>query len=187
MTNLIGLGIVLCLVYLIRKDKAFKSSGKVAFLFAIYLFILLQLVGFPSISEWAWLQSGKQGLFHPIIQWIPFKEGVNITDLLNICLFIPCGLLLPFFSPTYQKFMPVLRFHLSLSLIIECSQLLTLHRITDMTDLLMNVLGGLIGFGLYNQFKHLEMIQQRTIQKNYYRIPEPVSYLFIAIFASFLT
>ncbi|WP_270270354.1 VanZ family protein [Enterocloster clostridioformis] len=52
----------------------------------------------------------------------------------------------PFISKSYKKMKNTLLIGIALSLFIEIAQLFTLHRATDINDLLTNVIGTFIGY-----------------------------------------
>ena len=63
-------------------------------------------------------------------------------------LFVPLGLLGPMLSGGYLKALPMATTAIATSLAIEFSQLLS-SRVTDIGDLLMNVIGVLIGCAIF--------------------------------------
>ena len=71
----------------------------------------------------------------------------------NILLFVPMGIFLPYFSQKQRKF---LKFFLTAFVIIFCieiMQLMTLLGACDIDDLLLNLLGSCIGFGIFYLIK----------------------------------
>lgn len=78
-------------------------------------------------------------------------ETLATQQLLNILLFVPLGFLIPMLFPSFHKMWKLLLCSFSLSLCIESLQwLLPLGRAFDVDDLLLNTLGGLLGFSCYN-------------------------------------
>ncbi len=83
------------------------------------------------------------------INLLPFSRTIDGTAYgLNILLFLPFGLLSPWFCDRMASWKKVLEGGFSLSLLIEVSQLLN-NRSTDVDDLILNTLGALMGWGLY--------------------------------------
>lgn len=83
------------------------------------------------------------------INLLPFSRTIDGTAYgLNILLFLPFGLLSPWFCDRMASWKKVLEGGFSLSLLIEVSQLLN-NRSTDVDDLILNTLGALVGWGLY--------------------------------------
>jgi len=74
-----------------------------------------------------------------------------IINLLgNILLFIPAGFLLPRLWQPLQRFLPFLAVCIGAILLVETAQLLTLLGRFDVDDLILNLLGMLLGFLLYH-------------------------------------
>lgn len=85
-------------------------------------------------------------IFNPQINWLPFSEGFDISSGLNIIFFIPLGIFLPLMWNTFDKLLPTFTIGFLFSFIIEIGQLFTLHRHTDVNDLIMNSLGVIAGW-----------------------------------------
>ena len=66
----------------------------------------------------------------------------------NICLYIPLGFLLPFASESFRPFRFVMVFTLGLSCLIEIIQYF-IGRSADIDDVLLQLLGAAIGYGLW--------------------------------------
>ena len=80
---------------------------------------------------------------------IPFSNEIDVVAyLLNILLFVPLGLLVPLIWQKMNKLTKIIGIGFLFTLLIETSQLLN-NRSTDVDDIIMNVLGAIIGFGLY--------------------------------------
>lgn len=83
------------------------------------------------------------------INLIPFSHTIDQTAyLLNVLLFVPLGILVPLIWDRLCRTLPMLGVSFGFSLLIELSQLLN-NRSTDVDDLILNTLGGLVGFGLF--------------------------------------
>lgn len=97
------------------------------------------------------------------INMIPFSHDIDITAcLLNILLFIPLGLLVPIIWQKMNKFTYIIGTGFLFTLLIEISQLLN-NRRSDVDDILLNVLGAIIGFGF---FKLFDKITKSKFQAN---------------------
>lgn len=136
-------------------SKTIKKQIKWQHYLGIYLFItymiisLVEVVGFPSLSEWKRILQFNETIFNPSINIIPFKDGLGITDLLNIILFMPLGFFIPALWDSYKKLLSTLCYGIFFSLIIEVSQLFVLYRTTDINDLIMNGLGTFCGWIIF--------------------------------------
>ena len=80
----------------------------------------------------------------------PFWMGQLIGNLL---LLLPVGLLGPIALPAMDGWVRVLLVGLGLSLAIEAAQLFVPNRMADVDDVLMNVIGALIGYTIFRIFR----------------------------------
>jgi len=107
-------------------------------------------VGIPSIRN---VIDGNYLMNISLIPFIEFsymsRRSVWYNIIGNLLLFIPLGILLPCLSPRYKNIFRAVAFGAVTSLLIECSQLFTLYRVTDIDDLIVNVIGTLVGYLLY--------------------------------------
>jgi glycopeptide antibiotics resistance protein len=114
-------------------------------LLAFYLVILTWLVLFK-------LQYNILSVFHyqyTSFNLIPFAASGSIREMIdNILIFIPLGLLL---EVNFKKggFSPKLFLVLALSITFEFIQLIFAIGATDITDVITNTVGGLLGLKLY--------------------------------------
>ena len=67
----------------------------------------------------------------------------------NVAVFIPLGLLFPLLWKRFERFWMSVGICFAISLFIETVQLMIPLRATDVDDIIMNTLGGLIGYLLY--------------------------------------
>lgn len=77
--------------------------------------------------------------------WTLFRFNV----IGNICVFIPWGIFLPKLFVRCQKWFAVLILSFELSLLVEITQLITRVGSFDVDDLLLNTIGGLLGYLIY--------------------------------------
>lgn len=153
------------------KKIGYKPSIKhivLVYTFVYYLTGVLSFTGIPSIGDIIHNSFGiitPKGLNFPTdeINLIPFywiAEGVR-PYIENILLFIPLGFMLPCIWKKYEVFWKTALSGITLSLIIELSQLFN-RRITDIDDLLMNTLGAFIGWVIFRLLKeHLSKLQDK--------------------------
>jgi glycopeptide antibiotics resistance protein len=93
---------------------------------------------------------------HPTANLVPFRSMIRdwqhggwpfvINFVGNIVAFVPMGLLPPLIFKRPVKLWHVLVFSLSVSLFIEGGQLISGRRVPDVDDLILNVLGGFLGY-----------------------------------------
>ncbi|MRT18404.1 VanZ family protein, partial [Vitellibacter sp. q18] len=96
---------------------------------------------------------------NPNINLIPFSDGFSLSFILNILLFVPLGFLCPLISKTFERLRNTFLIGFGLSLFIETIQLFTLHRATDIDDLLTNVIGTIIGYFCFKLIAKLRIVK----------------------------
>ena len=87
-------------------------------------------------------ESGLSGVW----KGLKTNERVITEILLNLLLFVPFGYLFPFVYDKMQKWWKVMLLGFGFSLVIEVTQLFSLHGCFDISDLLLNSLGAGLGF-----------------------------------------
>ena len=128
--------------------------GKILYrgLLVIYLIILLWLVLFKLRFN----ISSVLNYRHRSLNLIPFAAPSKVNGriiygeiIYNCLFFIPFGLLL---NVNFKKvgFLPKLAFIMAFSITVELIQFIFAIGATDITDVITNTLGGLIGLILYN-------------------------------------
>ncbi|SMC29056.1 Glycopeptide antibiotics resistance protein [Clostridium acidisoli DSM 12555] len=161
------------------------------YFFIFYLMITLILVGFPSLSQWKFCLSINKPIFNPHINLVPFKDGFDITNILNIVLFIPFGFLLPTLWKKYRNLKLTFCYGLFFTVFIEVSQLFTTSRTTDIDDIIMNIIGAICGWIIFNIVKNIfSKFANKTVidicsSDNLAIKLEPYLYILIAIVCAF--
>ena len=79
------------------------------------------------------------------------NRSVITEILLNILLFVPMGFLVPKVQESFRGFWKVVLLGLAFSLFIECSQLILHMGCFDISDLVHNTLGAVIGYAIYRK------------------------------------
>lgn len=134
------------ITYLIKNKKEFILYKEIFYLFFLmYILLLFQIVTFEDTSVYVDgnnLVPFKEILRYQIGSRLFFKNVIG-----NIVLFIPYGI----FSSMYTKIEKP--FHaaclvLFASVIVEVTQAM-IGRVFDIDDIILNVVGGVIGFGIY--------------------------------------
>lgn len=147
---LFGIVLIAVPLILICKKESSINKAKITFLSLImyyYLCVMLgHIVGIPTLKEYIRLSYLGETFFNPKLNLIPLSDGFSLSFILNIFLFIPLGFLCPFISKSYTKMKNTILIGIGFSLFIEIAQLFTLHRATDINDLLTNVIGTCIGY-----------------------------------------
>lgn len=115
------------------------------FIFAYFLVTIFSITGIPSISQ---LLEGPD--LSEKINLIPFRYFKTNPTMYyqNILLFMPIGFFLPLLWNSFRRIDKTVLIGFSISLFIEISQLFN-FRATDLDDLIMNTLGTLLGYLLF--------------------------------------
>ena len=164
------------------------------YLFMLYLMIALKdVVGFPSLSEWQRILASNRPIFNPIINLVPFNDGLEISAILNIIFFMPFGFLLPTLWKKYRALLPTLYTGILFSIIIEIGQLFIPFRASDINDLIMNSIGTIFGWIIFNiMSKIFYKLSNKTVVESssndgiFIKL-ESYLYIIIAIISTFLS
>lgn len=165
---------VLALLYAFVFFRRWKGKGKdrllVNTLMYLYLSFVLYFTLMPIITSLPFV------LNHPYtpMNLVPFIDvSMGRGDyfrqiILNIIMTIPFGFLFPLTQNRTATFSKTVFFCFLMSLGIELLQpLLNGIRSSDITDLITNVIGGMLGFGLYVIFRPVSFwILDRLKAKN---------------------
>ncbi|MFC0471847.1 VanZ family protein [Halalkalibacter kiskunsagensis] len=127
--------------------------------------LLCYLIALFYVTLFAWNYGASLGPAGPggrNYNVIPFRSiyriavfSPTIADpirilLGNIVLFIPLGFLLPSIWPKVRRFTLVFYISFSVSLLIEVSQFLFTHRVSNVDDVILNTFGGLLGLLIFS-------------------------------------
>lgn len=152
------IAVSLRVTYLIRNKKKFHIIEEfLALTFIIYIICLFYAVTFQDIDG-SWATSN----FLPFREMFRYSFGSRLfikNVLGNMLMFIPYG----FFSSYFLKEKNgIIIFVLTtiLSFSIEYIQL-QIGRVFDIDDIILNVIGGLIGYGIYMCFYKIKKVFNR--------------------------
>ncbi|MFY3790277.1 VanZ family protein [Ureibacillus sp. MALMAid1270] len=150
--------ILLALIYYFLYKKWSKESiGSLIIKSLMYVYLVMVL--YVTLMPFTIPFSGNNNLFLETANAIPFRDVMLKYDgairevFLNILMMVPLGFLYPIIKK--KGVIRTLITTFLFSLFIECSQLLgvwwgsTGVRIFDVTDLITNTIGGLVGFLMY--------------------------------------
>ena len=141
-------------------------------IFIIYIITLIQLTLFDSdygrsglnIFDWSkenlevYLENNNLIPFKTITLYILRQDRVAIINLLgNLVAFAPMGLFLPLLFKKQTKLQNFILTNIAIILAIESLQFLSLSGHFDIDDLILNLLGALIIYGLY-KIKKINLI-----------------------------
>ena len=138
-------------------------------LFIIYLALLVYFMFFadsfgrdPQLRSYAY----NLELFKEIKRFYHYRKQLGMEAVLlnivgNVVAFMPCGFFLPIVSRRGRKWYNAILLCFGLSLCIEVTQLVFKVGSFDVDDLLLNTLGGTLGYIMYH------MIQQIRIRRRH--------------------
>ncbi len=134
--------------------------------FACYCFVVLCatiFMRFPSeMPERAY------PLFYSYQEaWITGSESSWRNIILNFCMFMPLGFLLPLGWKRLQRGLWILLAGFGFSLMIECVQLLSRRGMFEPDDLLGNTVGALIGYGFFLLWDELRKKAMKKLWKKF--------------------
>lgn len=150
-----------------------------SYIYIIYIFMAISLAGTGSI--WDIGKYGDEIIRMDEIMLIPFNSDGATTYILNIIMFIPLGFLLPYIWKSFRNLKYIIFSSFIFSLSIELTQLLN-KRTTDIDDLIMNTIGGILGFIIFKIFSIIFKINISKAITKY----EPIIYFFVALLGRFL-
>lgn len=130
--------------------KTKRWKGLLWALLVVYLAVLLRITVFrDSFGSHPLFQDGE-------VLWVPFVELMRIARnsvsyflylfIGNLVWFVPLGLLLPLLTGCGRW---VILWSFLLSLVIEVCQFIFGTGVTETEDLILNTLGGSMGYGIY--------------------------------------
>lgn len=137
------------LCYLIKnKEKPIIYKELLMLSFAIYILCLFQVVTFQDDVTWS------------SNNFIPFKEILryDITSRLfiknvlgNMIMFLPFGFFMSYYLDIDKPHLPIILTVIA-STSIEIVQM-SIGRVFDVDDIILNLLGGIVGYSLYKVLK----------------------------------
>ena len=144
--------------------KEFNHKAVMKLLFIIYMCVLVYVVFFAEAMGRT-PQDGYVYNLTPLKEIKRFMKYIWDNDALgraarlnifgNIIAFIPFGIYLPYTSESKLGFISTFLYTFSLSLTIELVQLITKVGSCDVDDIILNALGGVIGYILSVSYTHL--------------------------------
>lgn len=166
--------ILLFLIYYLVFYEKWSKSRKDRFVINSLMYLYITLVLAVTLMPFMIIIPGRNTLFLQTVNLIPFVDiiknhgGATREIILNIIMMMPFGFLLPIIKP--RKIFSTVFWSFMFSLCIESMQLMyvwsgaAVTRAFDVTDLITNTLGGLLGYLLYLIFKPLiGKIRERLI------------------------
>lgn len=145
-----------CMLYVLIQTKGFHQRTNFihmiwVFIFLYYVYLVLETTGIGTIWEIG-LYPGMK--LQEEINLIPFRDGISLSMILNVVMFMPLGFLLPLLWKEYQSLVRTAIIGFCFSCGIEFCQLFN-RRVSDVDDLLMNMLGAILGWLIWIVFSRI--------------------------------
>ncbi len=128
-----------------------KSNGWTFVLFIVYLIVLTWIILFKMETDLSLLSGVKQRS----INFVPFAGSLIVNGriavseiLMNVLAFVPFGIYIAILRPRW-KFIYKVFPAVGVSFLYELLQYILAVGASDITDLIGNTLGGIIGIGLF--------------------------------------
>lgn len=152
---------------MIKNTTRNQKAGWVLFL--AYLGLLVYLMFF---AESLGREAGQRGyaynleLFKEIKRFYQYREQLGMKAFVmnvfgNVAGFVPCGFFLPIVSRRGKKWYNAILLCFGLSLCIELAQLVFKVGSFDVDDLLLNTLGGALGYVCYHVIQAIRIRRRR--------------------------
>ena len=150
-------------------QKSSQRQFYIKLFFAVYILFVIKVIIFKypleqmrAIADTWQRDVILEGLgtanfvpFKTIKMYIDYAYKLNSVENLagNLIVFMPLGFLLPLVSDELQRFADVMLNVFTFTLGIEVFQLFSAFGAFDVDDILLNCLGGAIGYGCYKAVK----------------------------------
>ncbi len=138
-----------------RMKKQIRAAGML--LFIIYMVALIYLLFFAeSYGRAAGLEEYRYNLIplREIRRYLRYPKILGtyavLTNLVgNVIGFLPLGAILPVLKGSMRRFWKVALLSFEFSALIEVTQLITKVGCFDVDDIILNTLGGMLGYGVF--------------------------------------
>ena len=174
-----------CIIYQIfmyRSHRWNKGRGWHliwSYIFILYLYLALDVAGGGGLWDIGYYDSVIRV---EEINLVPFQSEGAMTYILNIIMFMPLGFLLPLLWKQYEKIARVTAAGAVFSFLIEIGQLFN-RRKTDIDDLMMNVIGTVLGFVICFIFHKVFKTKHKA--QDMVSLNEPMAYICLAVLGKF--
>lgn len=139
------------LAYILKYKESFKFYEEMLKLgFIIYIMSLFYVVTFQDVS---WSTSNFIP-FKEVFRYPLFSERFFRNVVGNLIMFMPYGFFISYFLKLDKK-KTIFFMSLLVSVTIEVTQLI-IGRVFDVDDIMLNVIGGMLGYGIYRLIHHFK-------------------------------
>lgn len=158
--------LIICFIIITSLRITFLVKNKIKFIFykeilmlgfIMYVIALFEVVTFQDVS---WSSSN----FIPFKEMLRYEFGTKLffkNVVGNMIMFIPFGFFTSYFLKL-KKIYSVFILTLLTSITIETTQLL-IGRVFDIDDILLNILGGLIGYFIFKIIYKIKFLKKESI------------------------
>ena len=144
---LLGFGYFIIYKRFLKGDK--KLSKRRTFIWFCLIGYIIMIIGVTFLNRSRVFGDTNLHLFSSYREaWNSFNSTTWRFIILNIFMFVPLGILLPLLNKRLRKFPWTVGVAFLMTLIIEIFQLITGYGIFELDDMLNNVLGTIIGYGI---------------------------------------
>ena len=174
-----------CMLYVLIQTKGFHRRTNFihmiwVFIFLYYVYLVLETTGIGTIWEIG-LYPGMK--LQEEINLIPFRDGISLSMILNVVMFMPLGFLLPLLWKEYQSLVRTAIIGFCFSCGIEFCQLFN-RRVSDVDDLLMNTLGAILGWLIWIVFSRITHLKYGRRNQGF-GVKEGAVYLALSLVGQF--
>ena len=133
------------IAYIIKNhEKIYLFKDIITLLFIIYVLSLFQIVTFQDYVSW----SGNN--FTPFKEMFRYAFGSRLfikNVIGNVCMFLPFGFFISYYTKSNNLNVPLI-ITIVTSFTIEVVQL-SIGRVFDVDDIILNIIGGVLGYIIY--------------------------------------
>lgn len=166
---------------IIKNKKPFILYKEIfLLLFLIYILCLFQIVTFED--QTIYITGNNLVPFQEITRY-QFGSRLFIKNVVgNIVLFIPYGIFASLFAKL-DKLFPALALVFFASVTVETTQLV-IGRVFDIDDIILNLIGGLLGYGIYRFIDYIGDSLPKIFKSNWFL--NILSLLLVGLFVSYI-
>lgn len=157
-----------------RPTKNGRRRPAAILLFLIYFVILFYFLFFAESMGRTYSERTYHYNLVPFLEirrFITYYQVLGMKTVLlnilgNILAFLPFGLFLPFFSRRCRRLWYTMFYSFELSLLVELIQLVSKVGTFDVDDLMLNTLGGVLGYFLYKAVAAVVVYREKHHKKS---------------------
>ncbi|AAO35970.1 hypothetical protein CTC_01412 [Clostridium tetani E88] len=154
-------------IYLRRRKmniKKTKYHKPLMILFVVYLLAMTWIILFKMQFSINTMDNGRSINLIPFHDSVIINGHVDISEIIwNALIFIPCGI---YFCSLFKNwsFLKKLLVFIGISLFYEVFQFILAIGRSDITDVIENTLGGIIGIGVYIIMSKIFKTEEKTLK-----------------------